>query len=42
MHTYENMLSDNEIIAFLSYIKSTWPIYIEFQHYQINTYSNLE
>ncbi|MDA9242481.1 cytochrome c [Amylibacter sp.] len=42
MPAYENMLSDDEIIAVLSYIKSTWPTYIQLQHDQINTRSNLE
>ena len=42
MPAYENMLSDDEIIAVLSYIKSTWPTYIQLQHDQINTRSNLK
>jgi len=42
MPAYENMLSDDEIIAVLSYIKSTWPTYIQLQHDQISTRSNLE
>ena len=42
MPAYKNMLSDDEIIAVLSYIKSTWPTYIQLQHDQINTRSNLE
>ena len=42
MPAYEDMLSDYEIIAVLSYIKSTWPSYIQIQHDQINTRSNPE
>jgi len=42
MPAYENMLSDDEIIAVLSYIKSTWPTYIQLQHDQINIHLNLE
>jgi len=42
MPAYEDMLSDYEIIAVLSYIKSTWPSYIQTQHDQINTRSNPE
>ena len=42
MPAYEDMLSDYEIIAVLSYIKSTWPSYILIQHDQINTRSNPE
>jgi len=42
MPAYEDMLSDYEIIAVLSYIKSTWPSYIQIQHNQINTRSNPE
>ena len=42
MPAYEDMLSDYEIIAVLSYIKSTWPSYIQIQQDQINTRSNPE
>jgi mono/diheme cytochrome c family protein len=42
MPAYEDMLSDYEIIAVLSYIKSTWPSNIQIQHDQINTRSNPE
>ena len=42
MPAYEDMLSDYEIIAVLSYIKSNWPSYIQIQHDQINTRSNPE
>lgn len=36
MPIYEDILSDNEIIAVLSFIKSTWPERIRRQHDQIN------
>ena len=36
MPAYERLLSDNEIIAVLSYIKSTWPKNIRKRHDQIN------
>ena len=42
MPAYEDMLSDYEIIAVLSYIKSTWPSYFQIQHDQIYTRSNPE
>ena len=36
MPAYEDKLTDNEIIASLSYIKSTWSDRIQLQHNQIN------
>ncbi len=36
MPAYEDKLTDEEIIAALSYIKSTWPSRIQRQHDQIN------
>ena len=36
MPAYVEKLSDEDIIAILSYIKSTWPENIQFQHDQIN------
>ena len=36
MPVYENKLSDDEIIAALSFIKSTWPKRIQRQHDQLN------
>ena len=36
MPTYEDKLTDGEIIAALSYIKSTWSVRIQRQHDQIN------
>ena len=40
MPAYENQLTDNEIIAVLSYIKSTWPEPIQRQHDEISAYAN--
>ena len=40
MPAYEEQLSDEEIIAVLSYIKSTWPRRIQRQHDQINARAN--
>tara|TARA_B100001741_G_scaffold306704_1_gene300538 strand:+ start:623 stop:1117 length:495 start_codon:yes stop_codon:yes gene_type:complete len=40
MPAYENELTDNEIIAVLSYIKSTWPKQIQRQHDEISAYAN--
>jgi cytochrome c len=40
MPAYENELTDNEIIAVLSYIKSTWPKPIQRQHDEISSYAN--
>jgi cytochrome c len=40
MPAYENKLTDNEIIAVLSYIKSTWPKPIQRQHDEISAYTN--
>lgn len=37
MPAYENVLTDDEIIAILSYIKSRWPAEIRQQHDQIST-----
>ena len=36
MPVYETLLSDDEIIAVLSYIKSTWPEEIRLRHDQMN------
>ena len=36
MPAYEDKLTDGEILAALSYIKSTWPSRIQRQHDQIN------
>ena len=36
MPAYEDKLTDAEILAALSYIKSTWPSRIQRQHDQIN------
>ena len=36
MPAYEDQLTDDEILAALSYIKSTWPKRIQRQHDQIN------
>ena len=40
MPAYENELTNNEIIAVLSYIKSTWPEPIQLQHDEISAYAN--
>jgi len=40
MPAYEGRLSDDEIIAALSFIKSTWPKRIQRQHDQINARAN--
>ena len=40
MPAYEEKLTDEEIIAVLSYIKSTWPKEIQTQHDLINSRSN--
>ena len=37
MPAYEEVLSDEEIIAVLSYIKSTWPADIREYHDHLNT-----
>ena len=39
MPGYDGVLSDAEIVAVLSYIKSTWPREIRKQHDRINTRS---
>lgn len=36
MPAYEEVLSDQEILAVLSYIKSTWPLEIQARHDEIN------
>lgn len=36
MQPYEDVLSDAEIVAVLSYIKSTWPAEIQARHDEIN------
>ena len=40
MPAYKDILSDEEIIAVLSFIKSTWPSKIRKVHDQINSRSN--
>ena len=40
MPAYEDLLSDEEIIAALSYIKSTWPEPVRRQHDEINARTN--
>ena len=40
MPAYETILSDKQIIAALSYIKSTWPRKIQLQHDRLNKRSN--
>lgn len=42
MPAYEDKLSDDEIIAVLSYIKSTWSGLIQHQHDQINARANVQ
>ena len=42
MPAYEDELSDDEIIAVLSFIKSTWPNHVKRQHDQINARSNAQ
>ena len=37
MPAYKDALTDNEIIAVLSYIKSTWPEQIKRQHDLLNS-----
>ncbi|MCF4097372.1 c-type cytochrome [Maritalea mediterranea] len=37
MPVYEEVLTDDEIIAVLAYIKSTWPAKVQGRHDQINT-----
>ena len=37
MPAYKDVLTDNEIIAVLSYIKSTWPEHIKQQHDLLNS-----
>ena len=39
MPAYNNLLSDREIVAALSFIKSTWSTMIKLQHDKINTMS---
>jgi hypothetical protein len=39
MPSYNNLLSDREIVAALSFIKSTWSARIKLQHDKINTMS---
>lgn len=36
MPAFQNILSDKEVIAVLSYIKSTWPEYIRKRHDRLN------
>ena len=40
MPAYEDKLADEDIIAVLSYIKSTWPSRIQHQHNQLNARAN--
>ena len=42
MPAYENILSDHEIIAVLSYIKSSWPRAIQRRHDQLNARINAQ
>ena len=42
MPAYEDELSDDEIIAVLSFIKSTWPDTVKRQHDQINARANAQ
>jgi len=42
MPAYEAVLSDEEIVAVLSWIKSRWPVSIRERHDQINTQSRRE
>jgi S-disulfanyl-L-cysteine oxidoreductase SoxD len=42
MPAYENVLTDDAIIAVLSYIKSTWPSRIQRQHSRINASVNTQ
>ena len=42
MPAYEDELSDDEIIAVLSFIKSTWPNNVMRQHDQINARANAQ
>ena len=42
MPAYEDELSDEEIIAVLSFIKSTWPNTVKRQHDQINARANAQ
>ncbi len=42
MPAYENQLTDEQIIAVLSYIKSTWPKHLQLQHDQINDRVNAQ
>ena len=42
MPAYEDELSDDEIIAVLSFIKSTWPNTVKRQHDQINARANAQ
>ncbi len=39
MPAYNNLLSDKEIVAALSYIKSTWSLKVRLQNDKINTMS---
>ena len=40
MPAYENVLTDQEIIAVLTFIKSRWPENIQRRHDQLNLQSN--
>jgi mono/diheme cytochrome c family protein len=40
MPAYKDILTDNEVIAVLSYIKSTWPDKVKKIHDQINDREN--
>ena len=42
MPAYEDKLVDGDIIAVLSYIKSTWPDRIQRQHNQLNARVNVQ
>ena len=40
MPAYKDILTDKEVIAVLSYIKSTWPNKVKKRHDQINDREN--
>ena len=42
MPAYDGVLTDDEIIAVLSYIKSTWPADVRAHHDALNAQSNLD
>ncbi|RKF07695.1 hypothetical protein DEM25_008030 [Oceaniradius stylonematis] len=42
MPAYEDILTDDEIIAILSYIKSTWPADVRERHDELNRVYSME